>query len=84
MEKLIETETLGSAFTDPPTFGSLEQWWFLGGSCYYCHHQGWLDRYELMRRYGKDTYIIRLSSKLKCLGCGNREHNSFIVGRMPR
>lgn len=69
---------------DDLTFEQLEQWYLLAGCCAMCSHTGWLDRWELSRRYGKRTPIVTLFPRLRCTKCNNRIGNRMKLGRMKR
>lgn len=67
------------------TFESLQQWYELGGLCSHCDREGWLDRYELARRYSSRCYLHSLEQFLRCMGCGHKGGgNSFIARKLPR
>jgi len=66
------------------TFGKLSEWYVLGGRCVRCEREGWLDRWELQRRFGRETFLKDLTHKLRCMGCGNRKGNRWIIGKLPR
>lgn len=65
------------------SFQSLRQWQRLGGRCSRCAHEGWLDRYDLERRYGA-VQLIRLQPMLRCTRCQSKGSNRFIIGAMAR
>lgn len=67
-----------------PTFGNLAQWYKLGGKCGRCGHHGWVDRWALQQRYGKDKYIIQLQGALRCTKCGAKGSNTWVTGREKR
>jgi hypothetical protein len=64
-------------------FGSLREWERLGGLCCYCAHSGWIDRYDLARRYGLVQLSV-LQPYLRCTRCQSKGENRFIVGSMAR
>ncbi len=66
------------------TLADLPQWYVIGAQCWRCKRVGMLDRWALQRRYGKFRPIISMESLLRCLGCGNREKNSFVLARAKR
>lgn len=67
------------------TFDLLAQWWDLGGLCSKCEREGWLDRYELARKFSSGCYLHSLESRLRCRGCGHKGGgNKFIVRKLPR
>lgn len=61
----------------------LQQFLALGGSCRRCEREGWIDRYEVRRKWG-NAILSSLQPRLRCLGCGNKEGNRFILGKLPR
>jgi hypothetical protein len=66
------------------TLDKLEQWYLLGGSCQKCHHVGWLDRWDIGRRFGKRVIIVTLMPKLRCTTCGNTRGNTLKLGKIKR
>lgn len=62
----------------------LAEWYALGGKCAACTHKGWIDRWELARRYGKKTIIVTLMPRLRCTACGNKHGNTLQTGRAKR
>ena len=69
---------------DRPTFSGLPEWYELGGHCSNCEREGWVDRWELQRRFGSDRYIHHLRPALRCMACGNKGSNTWIIGKKPR
>lgn len=67
-----------------PTFEALPQWYDLGGHCSNCEREGWVDRWELERRYGVARKLSELRPSLRCLKCGNKGSNTWIVAQVPR
>lgn len=67
-----------------PTFEGLPQWYELGGHCSQCEREGWVDRWELERRFGDATRIADLRPALRCMKCGNKGSNTWIVAMTPR
>jgi hypothetical protein len=65
------------------SFQSLRQWQRLGGLCSHCAHEGWLDRYDLERRYGA-VQLADLQPLLLCTRCQSKGENRFIIGAMAR
>lgn len=61
----------------------LQEFVALGIVCRRCEREGWIDRYEVRRKWG-NAILSSLQSRLRCLGCGNREVNRWIEGRLPR
>ena len=55
----------------------------LGGTCSRCEREGWIDRAELRRKWG-NAMLVSLQPRLRCLECGNRTGNKWIVGRIAR
>jgi len=55
----------------------------LGGMCPSCEREAWLDRHELRRKWG-NAMLNSLQPRLRCLGCGNKQGNKFILGKLPR
>lgn len=70
-------DPLGTAVDD------LSQWNTLGGSCPSCEREGWIDLYELRRKWG-NAMLHSLQPRLRCLGCGNKHGNRWILGQLPR
>lgn len=66
------------------TLADLPQWYAVGGQCWRCKRAGMLDRWDLQRRFGKFRPIISMEPLLRCLVCGNREKNSFVLARAKR
>ena len=56
----------------------------LGGHCSSCERTGWVDRWEIARKFGNRTYLSSLRQHLRCLGCGNKKGNVWILGKLPR
>ncbi|TAX58926.1 hypothetical protein ELI02_02180 [Rhizobium leguminosarum] len=46
----------------------------LGGACPRCEREGWIDRFEVRRKWG-NAILGSLQPRLRCLGCGNKESN---------
>ena len=53
----------------------------IGGRCQRCEREGWVDRYSIERRFGAHEYLQNLTPKLRCLECGNKRGNVWIIGR---
>lgn len=66
------------------TFDDIPEWHALGGYCSKCERTGWVQRWDLSQKWGKGTYLSSLTSRLRCMGCGNREGNKWILGQLPR
>ncbi|TAA54799.1 hypothetical protein [Shinella sp. JR1-6] len=78
-------EILDNLFgNDRVTFSNLVQWYELGGRCSKCEREGWVDRWELANRLGKVNYIHQFQERLRCLKCGNKGSNRWIVRQAPR
>ncbi|MEY9198476.1 hypothetical protein ABIA16_003592 [Sinorhizobium fredii] len=69
---------------DRMTLSDLEEWYVLGGQCSKCQHKGWIDRWDVARRFGKRIYIMMIAPKLRCTVCGNKRGNSLQTGRLKR
>nr|WP_246663804.1 hypothetical protein [Sinorhizobium sp. LM21] len=67
-----------------PTFDSFPEYVELGGRCSKCEREGWVDRWELQRRFGVRTYINQIRPLLRCRKCGNKGSNNWILRRAPR
>ena len=65
-------------------FQDIPEWYALGARCFRCKHAGYLDRWELARRYGRDRMIITLEAKLRCTRCENRDANDFVLAKIGR
>lgn len=83
-QQLIPQDFEGFFGADRPTFAGLPEWYELGGHCSNCEREGWVDRAELKRRFGGDRYIHHLRPALRCLKCGNKGSNTWIIGKKPR
>jgi hypothetical protein len=83
-EKLIPQDLESLFGRDRPTLGALPQWYVLGGHCSNCERDGWVDRWDLERRFGRDSYIHQLRAKLRCMGCGNKGSNTWITAKAGR
>lgn len=66
------------------TLADLPQWYVLGAQCWRCRRVGMLDRWAIQRRHGKFRSIVSMEPLLRCLGCQNREKNSFVLARAKR
>jgi hypothetical protein len=66
------------------TLDDIPEWHALGGHCSKCEREGWLLRWELSQKWGKQTYLSSLAPRLRCRSCGNREGNKWILGQLPR
>lgn len=65
----------------PATLADLPQWYALGAQCWRCKRVGMLDRWAIQRRHGKFRSVISMEPLLRCLGCRNREKNSFVLAK---
>ncbi|OCP17405.1 MULTISPECIES: hypothetical protein [unclassified Ensifer] len=66
------------------TLGGLDAHWVLYGDCARCPNIGYIDRWELARRFGHTQRMKPLETKLFCRRCGNKEFNCFTVAPMQR
>jgi len=66
------------------TFDDIPEWHALGGHCARCERTGWINRWEVSRKWGKHTFLGSLAGRLRCLGCGNKDGNKWILGKLPR
>ncbi len=66
------------------TLGTLEEWYVLFGNCYACDHIGFIDRWHLQSKLGKDCRVKALEPRLRCTMCGNRMHNGFCIAKQKR
>lgn len=66
------------------TLGQLAEWYVLGGMCSRCSHKGWIDRWEVARRFGKSIIIVSLMPRLRCTGCGNKQGNTLTSAKLKR
>ncbi|MFC3074970.1 hypothetical protein [Shinella pollutisoli] len=82
--KIVPQDFAALFASENPNFGSLPEWCVLGGHCSRCEREGWIDRWELQGRYGKETRIADLRPALRCLKCGNKGTNTWTVGKLPR
>jgi hypothetical protein len=60
------------------TFDDLPEYNALGGHCPRCERVGWVDRHDLKRRFS-NAFLGPLAVRLRCLGCGNRQNNKWII-----
>ncbi|MBB3571818.1 hypothetical protein [Rhizobium sp. BK491] len=65
-------------------FDDIPEWHAVGGHCPKCEREGWVQRFELARKWGNGTPLGLLAPKLRCLGCGNKQGNHWILGQLPR
>lgn len=66
------------------TFRDIPEEYILGGACIACGHTGAVNRYRIEGRWSRDE-SLRFVDHLRCLACGNRHHNTFMVyGRRVR
>lgn len=80
-ESVILDGLLGN---DRATFGNLIEWYELGGRCSKCEREGWVDRWELRRWFGEACYIHQKEVLLRCMGCGNKGTNRWVVRKKGR
>lgn len=66
------------------SFVRLEQWYDLGAYCSKCEREGWLDRYELAKKWSPGTIFLSLAPRLRCLKCGNKSGNGFQIRKLAR
>lgn len=83
-EKIIPVDFETMFGAERHTFGSLPQWIVLGGHCSNCEREGWVDRWELENRFGRDRHIYQLRPLLRCLKCGNKGSNTWIAAKQAR
>lgn len=83
--KAGETAYLGF-LPDPvnTTFEDIPEWHALGGYCTKCEHEGWLNRWERSKKWNSRSYLASLSPRLRCLSCGSKGNNKWILGKLPR
>jgi len=74
---------LGPVLTPENTaFEDIPEWYALGGHCPKCERTGWLTKGEVPGKLGKGSFLG--SQRLRCLSCGNRDGNKWILGQLPR
>ncbi len=66
------------------TLQDLQEWYVLYGNCFKCDHIGYIDRHDLVRRFGAKQRMKPLEAKLFCKRCGNTQFNGFAVAPMQR
>lgn len=67
------------------TFRDIPEEYILGGSCLVCAHTGPVNRFRIERFWSKDESLRVVDDHLRCLACGNKDHNTFMVfGRRVR
>ena len=64
------------------TVATLSEWEVLGAKCGQCGRVSWLDKRQVVRRFG-NQYLHNLDGKLVCR-CGNRAGNKVLVGTLGR
>ncbi|KQS84294.1 hypothetical protein ASG58_21225 [Rhizobium sp. Leaf383] len=69
---------------DRTTFADIPEWHTLGGHCSKCEREAWLVRWDVARKWGNNTYRGSLASRMRCIACGNRAGNKWILGQLPR
>ncbi len=77
-------EAADPRFDQALTFSTLPEWYVVGALCCKCHRTGWLDRYDLARRFGKRASLVNLSPRLRCVVCNQKPGNKFVIARMKR
>ncbi len=60
-------------------FADVPAEYILGGHCMLCRRDGPVDRLRIEARWNRITWMVDVSKKLRCLGCGNTVANSFVV-----
>ncbi|RWN20369.1 MAG: hypothetical protein EOR94_13235 [Mesorhizobium sp.] len=53
--------------------------YILGGCCLACAHKGPVNRSIIERRWGAAEDLRFVDNYLRCTGCGNRDHNRFVI-----
>lgn len=66
------------------TFDDIQQWYALGGHCSKCEREAWVDRWEVEKKWGSQTYLGPLAPRLRCLACNHKGSNKWILGQLPR
>lgn len=77
-------QTIFAQYANQVTFASLPEWYVVGGHCTRCKRNGWIDRRELLRRYGDKARVMTLSPALRCRKCSNKGTNQWIAAKLPR
>lgn len=66
------------------TLAQLEEWYVLGGKCARCAHKGLVYRWEVARRFGRNSLIAALAPRLRCTSCGNKGNNTWVTRKLRR
>lgn len=67
------------------TFRDIPEDYILGGACIACGHTGPVNRYRVEGFWSRDAQLRHVDDHLRCLACGNKDHNTFMVyGRRVR
>lgn len=66
------------------TFDDIPQWHAVGAHCTKCERTGWLLRGEQADRWGGGAFLGSLQQRLRCLACGNKTGNVWVVGQLAR
>ncbi|PND22845.1 hypothetical protein CN934_03295 [Ensifer sp. MMN_5] len=56
----------------------------LGARCAACDFRNWVNRWEIASRFGSQSTLDELRSKLRCSRCGNKSNNGWRLGRIDR
>lgn len=56
------------------------EWWVIGASCMACGRVEAISRRAVQRRW-RGLLLPHVAQKLRCSGCGNRDHNTFVALR---
>lgn len=62
---------------------TVNHWDILGGACVRCSHYSWVNRHELLRKWG-NHYLRTLRPYLSCTRCQNKGNNQWLVGRKSK
>lgn len=71
------SDPVGTAIDD------VQEFMALGAMCRACEREGWVDLHAPRRKWG-NAMLNSLQPRLRCLGCGNKAGNRWIVGQLPR
>lgn len=69
---------------DEITFANLPEWYELSCRCRACGRESRLNRHVLVEKFGANQPILRLTRKLRCSKCRNRDGNEIKVGKVKR
>jgi hypothetical protein len=53
--------------------------YILGGTCFVCCRKGPIDRVRAEKRHGATALLAKIDDRLRCIACGNRTANRFIL-----